>query len=193
MKASEIWLVRHGETAWSRSGQHTGWTDIELLPEGEEQARGLGEVLGGKQFAAVYSSPLKRAWRTCELAGYGSVAEREENLKEWNYGQLEGRTAKDLRETVPDWTVWRDGPPGGEAIEAVYERAGRVIERAMAIEGDVALFAHGHLLRILACCYLGLEPRDARLLALSTASVSVLGWEKEQRVIRRWNVTREGR
>lgn len=193
MKASEIWLVRHGETAWSRSGQHTGWTDIELLAEGEEQARGLGELLGGKQFAAVYSSPLKRAWRTCELAGYGSVAEREENLKEWNYGQLEGRTAKDMRETVPDWTVWRDGPPGGETIEAVYERAGRVIERAMAIEGDVALFAHGHLLRILACCYLGLAPRDARLLALSTASVSVLGWEKEQRVIRRWNVTREGR
>jgi broad specificity phosphatase PhoE len=188
MSRNEIWLIRHGETAWSRSGQHTGWTDIELLPEGEEQARGLGALLGGKQFGAVYVSPLKRAWRTCELAGYGGVAEREENLKEWNYGRIEGQTAQEIRARVAGWTVWRDGPPGGETIEAVYERAGRVIERAMGVKGDVALFAHGHLLRILASCYLGLAARDARLLALSTASVSVLGWEKEQRVIRRWNV-----
>jgi broad specificity phosphatase PhoE len=193
MNRNEIWLVRHGETAWSRSGQHTGWTDLGLLPEGEEQARGLGELLGGKEFAAVFSSPLKRAWRTCELAGYGERAEREESLKEWNYGSVEGLTAKEMGESVPGWSVWREGPPDGETIEQVYGRAGRVIERALGTRGDVVLFAHGHLLRILACCYLGLAAREARLLALSTASVSVLGWEKDQRVIRRWNVTREGR
>ncbi|MFN9296703.1 MAG: histidine phosphatase family protein [Acidobacteriota bacterium] len=193
MSRNEIWLVRHGETAWSRSGQHTGWTDLDLLPEGEQQARGLGELLGKRPFAAVYSSPLKRAWRTCELAGYGVRAEREENLKDWNYGSLEGRTAKEMAASVPGWSVWREGPPDGERIEQVYARAGRAIERAEGAPGDVVLFAHGHLLRILACGYLGLGPQEARLLALSTASVSVLGWEKDQRVIRRWNVTREGR
>lgn len=185
----EIWLVRHGETAWSKSGQHTGWTDLELLPEGEEQARQLQGRLNGRQFASVYCSPLKRARRTCELAGFGDQMILEPDLREWNYGDLEGRTAQQMRESVPGWSVWNQGPPGGEAIETVYERAGRVIAKALAAPGDVALFAHGHVLRVLASCYLSLPPRDARLFALSTASVSVLGWEKETRVIRRWNLT----
>ncbi len=189
----EIWLVRHGETAWSLSGQHTGWTDLALNPEGEEQARRLPELLRGKRFAAVFSSPLQRARKTCEIAGYSAGAEYLDDLREFNYGQYEGRTAADIRETVRDWSVWTHPVPGGETVEGVYARTGNVIEKALAVEGDVLLFAHGHLLRLLAAKYLGMAPQAARHLALSTASVSVLGWEKETRVIRRWNVTAEGR
>jgi broad specificity phosphatase PhoE len=187
----EIWLVRHGETAWSLSGQHTGWTDLELTPEGEQQALGLGSRLDHREFRAVFSSPLARARKTCELAGYGGQAVLEDDLREWNYGSLEGKTAHDIRRSSPDWTIWTHGTPDGESIEQVYERAGRVIAKAGEVGGDVLLFAHGHLLRILACCYLGLPARDGRLLALGTASISVLGWEKETRVIRRWNLTAE--
>ncbi len=187
MTHPEIWLIRHGETAWSRSGQHTGWTDLDLLPDGEEQARRLGNLLAGRPFARVYSSPLRRAVRTCELAGYAQSAILDEDLREWNYGSLEGKTAATLREAVPGWTVWDDGPPDGEAIEHVYDRAARFLSGIGEVDGDCAVFAHGHFLRILACAYLGLPPRHARYLALSTASVSVLGWEREQRVLRRWN------
>ena len=183
----EIWLLRHGETAWSLSGQHTGWTDLPLTVEGERQARELGEALKSKSFAAVYTSPLQRAARTCELAGLAAQALRVDNLREWNYGSVEGRTVNDLRVGIPDWSIWTHGSPDGESIEEVYLRAGRVIEMAMEAEGDVALFAHGHLLRILTANYLGLPPRDARLFALSTATISVLGWERENRAIRRWN------
>lgn len=183
----EIWLLRHGETAWSLSGQHTGWTDIPLTVEGERQARELGEALKSKSFAAVYTSPLQRAARTCELAGLAAQALRVDNLREWNYGSVEGRTVNDLRVGIPDWSIWTHGSPDGESIEEVYLRAGRVIEMAMEAEGDVALFAHGHLLRILTANYLGLPPRDARLFALSTATISVLGWDRENRAIRRWN------
>ena len=183
----EIWLLRHGETAWSLSGQHTGWTDIPLTLEGERQARELGEALKSKSFAAVYTSPLQRAARTCELAGLAAQALRVDNLREWNYGSVEGRTVNDLRVGIPDWSIWTHGSPDGESIEEVYLRAGRVIEMAMEAEGDVALFAHGHLLRILTANYLGLPPRDARLFALSTATISVLGWDRENRAIRRWN------
>lgn len=189
MANNEIWLVRHGETAWSQSGQHTGWTDLDLLPEGEEQARGLGKLLGGRDFELVLTSPLLRAKRTCELAGYGEKAIEDPNLREWNYGSLEGKTANEMRETWADWTVWRNGAPNGETIEQVYQRAGKVLDRVVAVDGDVAIFAHGHFLRILACCYLGLVARDARMLALNTASLSILGWEREQRVIRKWNLT----
>lgn len=185
---NEIWLVRHGETAWSLSGQHTGWTDLHLTEEGERQARELGGDLRGKQFAAVFSSPLSRARRTCELAGLGDQAEYLDDLREYNYGSLEGRTANEMRLTVPDWSIWTHGTPDGETIEQVYERSGRVIEKAMQVDGDVAMFAHGHLLRLLACKYLGIAPLNARLFALSTASISVLGWERENRVIRRWNL-----
>lgn len=183
----EIWLLRHGETAWSLSGQHTGWTDLPLTVEGERQARELGEALKSKSFAAVYTSPLQRAARTCELAGFAAQALRVDNLREWNYGSVEGRTVNDLRVGIPDWSIWTHGSPDGESIEEVYLRAGRVIEMAMEAEGDVALFAHGHLLRILTANYLGLPPRDARLFALSTATISVLGWDRENRAIRRWN------
>lgn len=183
----EIWLLRHGETAWSLSGQHTGWTDLPLTVEGERQARELGEALKSKSFAAVYTSPLQRAARTCELAGLAAQALRVDNLREWNYGSVEGRTVNDLRVGIPDWSIWTHGSPDGESIEEVYLRAGRVIEMAMEAEGDVALFAHGHLLRILTANYLGLPPRDARLFALSTATISVLGWDRENRAIRRWN------
>ena len=183
----EIWLLRHGETAWSLSGQHTGWTDLPLTVEGERQARELGEALKSKSFAAVYTSPLQRAARTCELAGFAAQALRVDNLREWNYGSVEGRTMNDLRVGIPDWSIWTHGSPDGESIEEVYLRAGRVIEMAMEAEGDVALFAHGHLLRILTANYLGLPPRDARLFALSTATISVLGWDRENRAIRRWN------
>lgn len=183
----EIWLLRHGETAWSLSGQHTGWTDLPLTVEGERQARELGEALKSKSFAAVYTSPLQRAARTCELAGLAAQALRVDNLREWNYGSVEGRTVNDLRVGIPGWSIWTHGSPDGELIEEVYLRAGRVIEMAMEAEGDVALFAHGHLLRILTANYLGLPPRDARLFALSTATISVLGWERENRAIRRWN------
>ena len=186
-KKHEIWLLRHGETAWSLSGQHTGWTDLPLTVEGERQARELGEALKSKSFAAVYTSPLQRAARTCELAGLAAQALRVDNLREWNYGSVEGRTVNDLRVGIPDWSIWTHGSPDGELIEEVYLRAGRVIEMAMEAEGDVALFAHGHLLRILTANYLGLPPRDARLFALSTATISVLGWERENRAIRRWN------
>ena len=141
----EIWLLRHGETAWSLSGQHTGWTDLPLTMEGERQARELGEALKSKSFAAVYTSPLQRAARTCELAGLAAQALRVDNLREWNYGSVEGRTVNDLRVGIPDWSIWTHGSPDGESIEEVYLRAGRVIEMAMEAEGDVALFAHGHL------------------------------------------------
>ena len=185
---NEIWLLRHGETAWSLSGQHTGWTDLHLTEEGERQARELGKDLQGKKFGAVYSSPLSRAKRTCELAGLGDQAEYFDDLREYNYGSLEGKTANELRLTIPDWSIWTHGTPDGETMEQVYERSGRVIDQAMQVDGDVAMFAHGHLLRILACKYLGIAPIHARLFALSTASISVLGWERENRVIRRWNL-----
>lgn len=185
---NEIWLLRHGETAWSLSGQHTGWMDLPLTEEGERQALEVGAALQSKRFAAVYTSPLQRAARTCSLAGFAAQALRLDNLREWNYGSIEGRTVNELRESIPDWSIWTHGTPDGESIEEVYARAGRVIEIALEADGDVALFAHGHLLRILTANYLGLPPRDAKLFALSTASISVLGWERKNRVIRRWNL-----
>ncbi|WP_031500399.1 histidine phosphatase family protein [Bryobacter aggregatus] len=183
----ELWLLRHGETEWSLSGQHTGWTDIPLTPNGEQQARNLGIALAGRPFAEVWVSPLQRARATCTLAGYGSQAQPKDNLKEWNYGQVEGLTAVQVRQSVPGWTIWKDGAPGGETIEQVYDRAGKVIEEASHVPGDVALFAHGHILRLLAANYLGLQPNDAQLFALGTATISILGWEQDRRVIRRWN------
>ena len=184
----EIWLIRHGETAWSLSGQHTGRTDIPLTAAGERQAGEIARQLAGRPFALVLTSPLQRARETCRLAGYGGVAQIEPDLCEWDYGAYEGRTSAQIQESVPGWTIWTSPVPQGETIQQVAARATRVIERAAAAGGDVALFAHGHLLRILTACWLGLPPNAGRLFALGTASLSVLGYERETRVIARWNV-----
>ena len=187
MSPNRLWLVRHGATEWSTSGRHTGRTDIPLSPEGVEQARALGRVLAGRPFALVLSSPYQRALETCRLAGYGDAVEVTDDLREWDYGDDEGRTTADIRKERPGWVVW-DGVPNGETVEAVGARVDRVIDRAAAaVDGDAALFAHGHCLRILAARWLGLAPVDGRLLALDTAALNVLGHEREQRVIREWN------
>lgn len=188
MPKLEIWLMRHGETAWSRTGQHTGGADIALTPEGEQQARALGAALKGQTFDRVFSSPLRRAQRTCELAGFAAEATLTADLREWNYGRYEGLTSEDIQREHPGWSIWGDGPDGGETIEEVAARAARVIEAVTeSVEGRVALFAHGHILRVLTATWLGLEPRGARYFALSTGSISVLGFERDTRVIRSWN------
>jgi broad specificity phosphatase PhoE len=185
---AEIWLARHGETAWSLSGQHTGRTDIPLTAHGEEQAASLGRLLGGKPFGLVLTSPLQRARETCRIAGYGDVAEVEPDLAEWHYGKLEGRLTAELVAERPGWNLWKDGPPEGETIAEVAARAGRVIARCQSAPGPVLLFAHGHLLRILASVWIEAEPREmAQRLALSTASLSILTREKQTRVIGNWN------
>ena len=183
----EIWLIRHGETEWSASGRHTGRTDIPLTKEGIRQGRALGRYLAGRSFALVLTSPLSRAADTCGLAGYGSMAQPSDDLLEWDYGQAEGRTTAELRKARPGWSVWDGGPPGGETVEQVGRRTDRVIARAVEASSDVALFAHAHVLRILAARWLGLPPGAGRLFILGPASVSVLGWEREVRVISRWN------
>ncbi|MGC9947103.1 MAG: histidine phosphatase family protein [Bryobacteraceae bacterium] len=185
----EIWLIRHGETAWSLSGQHTGRTDLPLTAAGERHAEEIGRSLAGRPFALVLTSPLQRARETCRLAGYGGAAQIEPDLSEWDYGAYEGRTSAQIQESVPGWTIWTSPVPEGEAIQQVAARANRVIDRAAAAGGDVALFAHGHLLRILTACWLGLPPDGGRLFALGTASVSVLGYERETRVISQWNLS----
>jgi probable phosphoglycerate mutase len=185
----EIWLIRHGETEWSKSGAHTGRTDLPLTADGEQHARDLGRFLAGRPFALVLTSPLQRARKTCELAGYGGVAQADADLCEWDYGDYEGRTGAQIQETVPGWTIWTSPVPGGETIDEVAVRARRAIKRAAAAKGDVALFAHGHLLRILTACYLALPPTDGKLFALGTASIGILGYEHETRVISRWNIS----
>jgi probable phosphoglycerate mutase len=185
----KVFLIRHGETVWSLTGQHTGHTDISLTEHGESQARHLGELLQTIPFAHVLTSPLQRARRTCELAGFGAVSRVEPNLGEWDYGDYEGLTTPEIQKSAPGWTIFTGAVPNGETAAQVAARADRVISRATAAGGDVALFGHGHLLRILAARWIGLEPAGGRLLALSTASLSVLGYERETRVIRLWNQT----
>jgi broad specificity phosphatase PhoE len=184
--AGEIWLVRHGATEWTATGQHTSRTDVPLTDEGRDQALALGRVLDGHEFALVLSSPFSRALETCRLAGFGDVVEIDDDLREWDYGEYEGRTTADIREERPGWNVWA-GSPGGEPLDHVGARARRVLERAAGADGDAALFSHGHLLRILGACWLGLAPDGGRFLLLSTAAVSVLGYEREARVLREWN------
>jgi probable phosphoglycerate mutase len=183
----ELWLIRHGETEWSANGRHTGRTDIPLTEEGIRQGRALGRYLAGRSFALVLTSPLSRAADTCGLAGYGSMVQPCDDLLEWDYGQAEGRTTAEMRKDRPGWSVWDGGPPGGETVEQVGRRTDHVIARAVEAPGDVALFAHAHVLRILAARWLGLPPADGRLFILGPASVSVLGREREVRVISRWN------
>jgi probable phosphoglycerate mutase len=184
----QIWLVRHGETEWSLTGQHTGRTDVPLNPAGRRQAEALGRHLAGRSFALVLTSPLGRARETCQLAGYGSIAQVMDDLREWDYGIYEGRTTAAIRTAEPSWSIWTSSVPEGESVDQVGARARRVIDRALAAGDDVALFGHGHLLRILTACWIGRPPSDGRLFALGTASISVLGWERETRVIQRWNL-----
>jgi broad specificity phosphatase PhoE len=186
---SSVWLVRHGETAWSRSGQHTGRTDIAMTTDGERQAAALAARLAGRPFALVLTSPLARARETARLAGYGAVAVPTDDLREWDYGEYEGRTTADIRRELPEWSVWTGGVPGGETVDEVGARVRRVIERARNAGGDVALFGHAHALRILAACWLGLAPADGRHFKLDAASISVLGYERETTVIAHWNLT----
>ncbi len=187
-----IYLARHGETAWSLSGQHTGLTDLPLTERGERNARRLGERLRGLSFAKVFTSPLKRAARTCELAGFGAVAEIDLDLVEWNYGQYEGIRTAEIHKERPDWQLFRDGCPGGESPDQVGARADRVVSRVRAIQGDVLLFSSGHFLRVLAARWLGLEPGAGRYFLLATASLSALGYEhsRSQPVIQLWDDTR---
>ena len=182
---NEIWLMRHGETEWSRSGQHTSRTDLPLTAEGERRAVRLKSILDGKQFALVLSSPLQRARDTARLAGYD--AEPTDDLHEWDYGDYEGLTTAEIQRANPQWTIWTGTPPGGETIEQVSARADRVIARALQAPGDVALFGHGHMLRVLGARWAGFAPESGRGLGLATGSVSVLGWEHLNRVIRLWN------
>jgi broad specificity phosphatase PhoE len=186
--AGDLWLIRHGETEWSVSGAHTGRTDLPLTATGETKARAIAARLAGRDFALVLTSPLQRARRTCELAGFGPRAQDEPNLLEWDYGSYEGRTTAEIQRDRPGWSLFRDGVPNGETIEQVAVRAQAVIDRAMRAPGDVALFAHGHILRILTACWLTLPPAAARLFALGTAGISTLGYERENRVIARWNL-----
>jgi broad specificity phosphatase PhoE len=190
----QLWLLRHGATEWALNGRHTGSTDLPLLPEGEAEARALGPVLSQQIFAAVFSSPLQRAQRTCELAGLGDQMQICDDIIEWNYGDYEGITTATIRETVPDWTVWSHGCPKGENAQQVEVRCANAISTALAVpgEGDVALFAHGHILRALAGTWLGLGAAGGQLLRLGTASVSILGWERETRAIQRWNAPSTG-
>ncbi|MFZ0408786.1 MAG: histidine phosphatase family protein [Cyanobium sp.] len=208
----ELWLLRHGATAWSRNGRHTGYTDLPLLAEGEAEARALAPRLRGLVFRAVATSPLQRARRSCELAGLAEGAQVWNDLREWNYGAYEGITTAEIRRSQSDWTIWSHGCPAGEDETAVQRRCERVIARVLeladqppglppmempgavcaAAPGDIpcriALFAHGHLLRSLAATWLGLGARGGRLLVLGTSGIGVLGYEREQRVLLRWNV-----
>jgi broad specificity phosphatase PhoE len=185
--SQEVVLVRHGETEWSRAGKHTGRTDIPLTERGRQEARAVGAELQGRQFALVFTSPLARAADTCRLAGLGDVVEPREELMEWDYGAYEGRETVDIRNEHPGWTLWLDGVPEGETIAQVQVRVDRVIAELRSAAGDAAVFAHGHLLRVLAARWLGLEAAAGRLFALDPATISILGYERETPVVRMWN------
>jgi broad specificity phosphatase PhoE len=187
-----VYLARHGETAWSLSGQHTGRSDLALTERGERNALRLGERLAGATFAKVWTSPLRRAARTCELSGFAATSELDADLVEWDYGRYEGRTSAEIRRERPGWQLFRDGCPGGEMPGQIGARADRVIARVRAVAGDVLLFSSGHFLRTLAARWLGLEPAAGRLLVLDTASVSTLGYDhdRSEPALQLWNDTR---
>jgi len=186
-----LYLARHGETAWSLSGQHTGLTELPLTERGERNARNLGPRLAGLTFAKVFTSPLQRATRTCELAGFAAPAEVDRDLVEWNYGDYEGLRTAEIHDKRPEWQLFRDGCPGGESPDQIGARADRVLSRVRAVSGDVLIFSSGHFLRVLAARWLGLEPVNGRLFMLKTASLSALGYENElsQPVISLWDDT----
>jgi probable phosphoglycerate mutase len=185
--ASEVVLIRHGATEWSENGRHTGRTDIPLTDAGREAARELAPRIAMWRFSLVLVSPLQRARETCDLVGLGAHAVVDDDLHEWDYGTYEGITTKQIRETVPDWTIWSGPCPQGETPEQVAARADRVIARADAVDGDVALVAHGHILRVLGARWCSLQPTEGARLALDTSTLSVLAYERETKVIRRWN------
>jgi broad specificity phosphatase PhoE len=184
----ELWVVRHGETEWSSSLKHTSTTDVPLTPNGERQARGLAPILAEHDFGRVLSSPLRRALGTARLAGFGDRAETTDLLIEFRYGEYEGRTTKEIRAERPGWDLWRDGCPGGETPPDVGARMDRFLTEIDEPERDVLVFAHGHCLRVLAARYLDLPPASGRLFGLDPGSLSILGHERERRVIRRWNL-----
>lgn len=187
----QLWLIRHGETAWSLSGAHTSRTDIPLTDRGQERARRIKDYLAGKTFSMVLTSPMLRARDTCRIAGLGDKAQIDDDLNEWNYGAFEGRTTAEIQQKIPGWSVWTSEITDGESISQVAERANRVIARAAANGGHVALFAHGHILRILAACWIQMPPVTGSRLALGTGTVSILGYEHQTRVISEWNRTLE--
>lgn len=180
-------LVRHGETEWSRTGRHTGRTDVGLTERGQQQAQAVGAALRARRFAVVLTSPLERAAETCRLAGYGDVAARRDELMEWDYGAYEGRKTLDIRKERSDWTLWRDGVPDGETATEVGARVDGLVDELRSADGDAAVFSHGHLLRVFAARWVGLEPTAGGLFALDPATISVLGYERETPVIRSWN------
>ena len=185
---TQVLLIRHAETAWSKAGRHTGRSDIPLDDDGRRAARDLRSRLGGLEPAQVLTSPLQRARMTCELAGYGAHAVADDDLMEWDYGTYEGRTSADIRVTAPGWNPFIDGCPGGERAEDVGRRADRVIERLLGMEGQpVVIFSHAHFLRVLAVRWIRLDPSEGRHLVLSTCSVSCLSYEREERAITSWN------
>ena len=183
----EAVLVRHGETEWSRDGRHTGRTDVPLTDAGRAQAELLEDALGEWSSLRALSSPLARALETCRLAGFGDRAEPSDDLLEWDYGEYEGLTTQQIRAQRPGWNLWRDGCPGGETAAAVGARVDPLVAELRALGGGAALFAHGHVLRVVGARWIGLGPEGGALLYLSTATVSALGWERETAVIRRWN------
>jgi broad specificity phosphatase PhoE len=187
MAVMDIVLVRHGETEWTRTRRHTGRTDLPLTEEGQKQARLVGEALRGRSFGLVLTSSLRRARETCELASFGAVAQVREDLVEWDYGEYEGQTTAEIRAERPGWSLWHGGAPGGESPADVARRADRVIEEIRAAGVDTLIFGHGHQLRVLAARWLGLEPADGRLFVLRTAAISILGYERENAAILRWN------
>jgi len=186
MACDEVWLVRHGETEWSRDGRHTSTTDLPLTPEGERVAAGIRDRLDDDHFSLVLTSPRLRARETARLAGHPE-AEVEDDLAEWDYGDLEGRTTTEIRESFPDWTIWTGPVPGGESAAQVSTRLDRAIARCRAADGRVLVFGHGHALRALAARWLGLPVTDGRHFRLDTATISVLGYERETPVVARWN------
>lgn len=189
---AQIVLIRHAETQWSKSGQHTGATDLPLLAEGEHKARLLGRVLEEEEVVQVLTSPLLRARQTCELAGFGDIADVRAELTEWNYGQYEGLTTDQVRQEAPTWNLWRDGAPGGESPQQMQSRLDPLVEdlqRHQGKAGNVLVFAHGHVLQALALRWVGVDLTDGPLFELGTGSVSRLGWKRQARVVETWNDT----
>jgi len=187
MSTPRITIVRHAETAWSLSGQHTSHTDLAITPEGRENVAGLRRVLAVDEFARVFTSPLRRARETCEVAGFGEVAEDRAELAEWDYGEYEGRTTADIRVDEPGWSLWADGAPGGETPGQVAVRVDRFVAELRACDGEVLVFSHGHLSRVLAARWIGLPVATGQSFVLGTGSISVLGDDRGTPVIERWN------
>jgi broad specificity phosphatase PhoE len=188
----EVVVVRHGETEWSAARKHTGSTDVPLTDAGRREAEGLGAQLAGREFARVLTSPLSRAEETCRIAGLGDRAEVRDDLREWDYGEYEGVTTAEIRSQRPEWRLWRDGCPGGESPAQVGARADRVVAELRGLDGDAAVFGHGHLLRVLTARWLDLPPARGACFALSTGALGVLGWEREDAAIWLWNRTPGG-